>query len=129
MPGTYSLTARSPDEEVAINALLGRKGLPRPDAVLLVLDATAIERSLYLLLQVIEFGLPVIAVVNMLDAARDDGVDIHFDALRRSLGVPVVGTIARRRQGINLVREQLDDLLTGLPERQVRSGSGSPRPS
>ncbi len=114
VPGTYSLTARSPDEEVAINALLGRKGLRRPDAVLLVLDGTALERNLYLLMQVLEFEIPVVAVVNMLDAARDDGVDIDFDALREVFGIPIVGTIARRRQGVGLVRETLDDLLGDL---------------
>ena len=111
VPGTYSLTARSPDEEVAINSLLGRKGLPRPDAVLVVLDAVALERSLFFLMQVMEFGLPVIAVVNMIDAARGEGIDLHFDALRKELGIPVVGTVARRRQGLDLVREALDDLL------------------
>jgi len=113
VPGTYSLTARSPDEEVAINSLLGRKGLPRPDAVLVVLDAVALERSLFFLMQVMEFGLPVIAVVNMIDAARGEGIDLHFDALRLELGIPVVGTVARRRQGLELVREALDDLLDG----------------
>ena len=114
IPGTYSLNARSPDEEVAINTVLGRKGVKRPDAVLVVLDGTALERSLYLLMQLLEFEIPVIAVVNMLDAVRDDGLEIHFDALREILGIPVVGTIARRRMGVDLLRETLDELLTDL---------------
>jgi ferrous iron transport protein B len=117
VPGNYSLNARSPEEEVAINALLGRRGQPRPDAVLVVLDASALERNLYLLMQVMEFDLPVIAVVNMLDAARDDGMDISFDALRETFGVPFVGTIARRRQGVDLLRRELDDFLGALPRR------------
>lgn len=111
VPGSYSLNARSPDEEVAINALLGRRGMTRPDAVLVVLDATALERNLYLLMQVMELDLPVIAVVNMLDAAREDGLDINFGLLRETFGVPVVGTVARKRQGIELLKKELDDLL------------------
>ena len=121
VPGTYSLTARSPDEEAAINALLGRKGMKRPDAVLVVLDATTPERNFYLLMQVLEFDIPAIAVVNMLDSARDDGIDIDFDALRRTFGIPVVGTIARKRQGVGLMRETLDELLAD-PDAAPRPG-------
>jgi len=115
VPGNYSLNARSPEEEVAINALLGRRGQPRPDAVLVVLDASTLERNLYLLMQVMEFDLPVIAVVNMLDTARDEGMDISFEALRKTFGVPFVGTIARRRQGVDLLCRELDDFLGNLP--------------
>jgi len=118
IPGCYSLNARSPDEEVAINALLGRRGQPRPDAVLVVLDATALERNLYILMQVMEFDLPVIAVVNMLDSARDDGIDISFDRLRKIFGIAFVGIVARRRHGMNLLKSELDDLLQdGCPTR------------
>ena len=120
VPGCYSLNARSPEEEVAINAILGRRGQQRHDAVMVVLDASALERNLYLLLQVMEFDLPVIAVVNMLDTARDDGLDISFDALRSTFGVPFVGTIARRRQGVDLLCRELDDFLGALP---LRTGS------
>ncbi len=121
IPGTYSLNARSPDEEVAINTVLGRKGIKRPDAVLLVLDGTALERNLYMLMQLLEFDIPVIAVVNMLDAVRDDGLEINFDALREIFGITIVGTIARRRQGVALVREALDTLLTD-PDARTRPG-------
>lgn len=121
IPGTYSLNARSPDEEVAINTVLGRKGIKRPDAVVLVLDGTALDRNLYLLMQLLEFEIPVIAVVNMLDSVREDGLEIHFDALREIFGIPVVGTIARRRQGVGLVRDAIDDLLTD-PEAVFRPG-------
>ncbi|HPF34319.1 MAG TPA: ferrous iron transport protein B [Candidatus Krumholzibacteria bacterium] len=128
VPGSYSLNARSPDEEVAINALLGRRGMPRPDAVIVVLDATALERNLYLLLQVMEADLPVIAVVNMLDAARDDGLDINFDLLRSAFGVPVVGVVARRKQGIELLKKELDDLLD-RPDRGRRPWLWTPSPA
>ncbi len=121
IPGTCSLNARSPDEEVAINTVLGRKGVRRPDAVLLVLEGTALERGLYLLMQMLEFEIPVVVVVNMLDAVRDDGLEIDFDALREIYGVPFVGTIARRRRGVDLVRDALDELLTN-PEEAARPG-------
>jgi len=128
VPGCYSVNARSPDEEVAIDALLGRRGLARPDAVVVVLDATALERNLYLLQQVLEADLPVIAVVNMLDAARGDGLDIDFDLLRATFGVPVVGTVARRKQGIELLKKELDDLLEA-PERGRRGWLWTPSPA
>ncbi len=111
VPGTYSLVARSVDEEVAINALLGRKGHPRPDAVVVVLDATSLERNLYFLMQVLEFDLPVVAAVNMLDAARDEGIEIRFDELRRIFRIPFVGIVARKRQGIDLLKAALDEVL------------------
>ena len=111
VPGTYSLTARSADEEVAINALLGRKGHLRPDAVVVVLDATSLERNLYFLMQVLEFDLPVVAAVNMLDAARAEGIEIRFDELRRIFKVPFVGIVARKRQGIDLLTETLEEVL------------------
>ncbi len=116
VPGTYSLTARSLDEEVAINALLGRKGLNRPDAVLVVLDATSLERNLYFLMQVMEFDLPVVAVLNMHDAAREEGIEIDLTAFRRIFQVPVVPTVARKREGIDEVKATLDHLLANLQE-------------
>jgi ferrous iron transport protein B len=129
VPGTYSLMARSPDEEVAINALLGRKGHQRPDAVLVVLDATALERNLYLLTQVMEFGLPVMAVVNMLDSARDEQLDLHFDAMRRELDIPVVGVVARRRQGIELLKKELDALLCRVDDWRAPDWVWKPCPA
>jgi ferrous iron transport protein B len=114
VPGTYSLTARSLDEEVAINVLLGRKGLHRPDAALLVLDCTALERNLYFLLQVMEFEIPVIAVLNMHDAAREEGIEIDLAAFQEIFRTPVVTTSARRRLGVDQVKQELDTLLAGL---------------
>jgi len=128
VPGSYSLNARSPDEEIAINALLGRRGMARPDAVIVVLDATALERNLYLLMQVIETDLPVLAVVNMLDAAREDGLDIDFGLLRETFGIPIVGTVARRRQGVELLKKELDDLLQD-PARGRRPWLWTPSPA
>jgi len=113
IPGTYSLTARSADEEVAIIELLGRKGFKRPDAAIIVLDATALERNLFLLMQVLEFEVPVIAAINMIDAARKDCIEIDLHRLEEIFQVPFVAVSARKRQGIHELKAALDGLLTG----------------
>src|SRR5436190_17869613 len=74
LPGTYSLAARSPDEAVAADVLLGRRAdTPRPDAVVIVADASNLERNLYLASQVIETGVPAVVPLNMMDTARARG--------------------------------------------------------
>ncbi|QDV92336.1 Ferrous iron transport protein B [Phycisphaerae bacterium RAS2] len=108
LPGTYSLSARSPDEELARDVLLGRvPGTTRPDAVLLVIDASNLERNLYLTSQVLEFGMPVVIACNMLDAAAARGQRVDCDALSHELGVPVIGTVAATGEGLEAVREAL----------------------
>lgn len=108
LPGTYSLSARSPDEELARDVLLGRvPGTTRPDAVLLVIDASNLERNLYLASQVLEFGMPVVIACNMMDAAAARGQFIDCAALSRELGVPVIGTVAATGEGLEAVREAL----------------------
>ncbi|MCZ6699672.1 MAG: ferrous iron transport protein B, partial [Planctomycetota bacterium] len=110
LPGTYSLSARSPDEELARQVLLGRfKGEPRPDAVLVVLDAAHLERHLYLATQIIDLGVPVVIACNMMDAARSRGAGVDCDALSEELGVPVIGTVATRREGVDRVRRLLTE--------------------
>ncbi len=108
LPGTYSLAARTPDEMIAVEALIGHAdGVPRPDAALVVLDATNLERNLYLLTQVMEAGLPIVVALNMVDGARSRGVHIDADALSRVLGVPVVTTVASRGEGVAALRSVL----------------------
>lgn len=108
LPGTYSLSARSPDEELARDVLLGRvPGTARPDAVLLVIDASNLERNLYLASQVLEFGMPVVIACNMMDAAAERGQIVDCEALARELGVPVIGTVAATGEGLDTVREAL----------------------
>jgi len=118
VPGTYSLTARSIDEEVAIIDLLGRKGLKRPDAAIIVLDATSLERNLFLLMQVMEFEVPVIGAVNMMDSAKNDHIEIHFDKLEEIFKTPFVGVTARKREGMDALRHTLDDLLVNPKKYQ-----------
>ncbi len=105
LPGTYSLSPKSVDERVALDALTGRiAGEPPPDVVICVLDATNLERNLYLATQVLDLGLPTVVALNMMDAARDLGLSIDVDVLSRELGVPVVKTAARGGAGIDALR-------------------------
>ena len=99
LPGTYSLSARSPEERVAVDALFAR-GEAAPTAVVVVVDALALTRNLYLALQIIETGLPVVLALNMMDAAREASLSIDASALGTALGVTVVPVSAARREGL-----------------------------
>ena len=91
LPGTYSLSARSPDEMVAVDLLLGRRAEEaRPDVVLSIVDATNLDRHLYLTSQLLDLGEPVVVAVNMIDAARAQGIAVDCAKLSERLGVPVV---------------------------------------
>src|SRR3954454_12379676 len=82
LPGTYSLAARSPDEMVAVDLLLGRRPEePRPDVVLSIVDATNLDRHLYLTTQLLDLGEPVVLAVNMIDAAKAQGVKFDYAKL------------------------------------------------
>lgn len=113
VPGTYSLNAASRDEQVAINEILGWEGSPAPDLVVVVLNATSLDRSLYLLLQVQELGYPVVAAVNMMDEAWAKRMRIDLEGLGVDLGCPVVGVTARTGEGLDELRRTIRDLLDG----------------
>jgi ferrous iron transport protein B len=101
LPGTYSLAPRSPDEMVTVDVLLGRQhhGDP-PDVVLSIIDASNLERNLYLVSQILSIGLPTVVALNMVDIAKDRQIQIDVDALSERLGVPVVEVQANKRIGI-----------------------------
>lgn len=102
LPGTYSLAPRSPDEMVAVDVLLGRRDDEPPlDMVVCIVDASNLERNLYVVSQVLELGLPVVLAVNMVDIAADRGVTLDLARLERQLGVPVVPVQAHRKLGID----------------------------
>ena len=108
LPGTYSLAARSPDEMVAVNVLLGsQEGAVRPDAVVVIADAGNLQRNLYLTTQVMELGLPVIIALNMMDAAEKQGVSIDVPGLSKLLGVPVVPTVASKSVGLDELKQSI----------------------
>lgn len=101
LPGAYSLAARSPDERLLQGAVLGRSRLiPEADILVCVLDASNLERNLYLASQCLDAGKPMILVLNMMDVARRRGIEIDTVALGKRLGVPVIATEAVRKKGI-----------------------------
>lgn len=105
LPGSYSLNARSPDEQILVEALLGRIGvLPEPTAVICCVDASNLERNLYMATQVIELGLPTVVALNMMDVAKRRGMRINVEHLEKRLGVPVVPCEASRGKGIMELR-------------------------
>jgi len=97
LPGTYSLTAYSPEEIIARDYIIEE----RPDVVINVVDATNLERNLYLTLQILELDVPVVLALNMTDDLHRDGAKINIDQLSQLLGnVPVVSTTANQGKGI-----------------------------
>ena len=101
LPGTYSLIPRSADEAVVRDTLRGLvPERPRPDLVVVILDASNLERNLYLLTQVSELDLPMVAALNMGDIAESKGISVDAQALSGGLGVPVVPIRANRREGL-----------------------------
>jgi ferrous iron transport protein B len=116
LPGMYSLTATSADEEVAFRALTGGDEAP-PDVVLVVLDATNLARNLYLALQILELGVPAVVALNMVDLAAEVGLAVEPAALERLLGVPVVPTNARMGEGAEAVVAALPRALSARVAR------------
>lgn len=99
-PGTYSLAPMSPDEQVAVDALTGASGMPVPDLAVVVLDATALSRSLYLLSMVVELGLPTVVALTMNDLAVRNGCGVDAERLSHLLdGMPVVAIDGRTGNG------------------------------
>lgn len=106
LPGTYSLTAYSLEELVARDFIIDTV----PDVIVNVVDASNLERNLYLAVQLLELGLPMILALNMADVAKSRGIDIDVAALSRKMKVPVVETVAREGKGatdlLDIVAEQ-----------------------
>ncbi|WP_288649873.1 ferrous iron transport protein B [uncultured Bifidobacterium sp.] len=114
-PGTYSLAPMSPDEQVAVNALTGMSGMPVPDLAVVVLDATALSRSLYLLSMVVELGLPVVAL-TMNDLAVRNGCGVDAERLSHLLdGMPVVAIDGRTGNGGKALADAIAASFEGTP--------------
>jgi ferrous iron transport protein B len=120
LPGSYSLSAGSPDEQIALEVLLGRDDAHyRPHVVCVVVDAAHLERNLYLASQVLELGLPVVVALNQYDVAEAQGIRIDVPALIHELGVPVIPTVAHRGEGLDPLRRALVTAATlPAPERR-----------
>jgi ferrous iron transport protein B len=101
LPGAYSLAARSPDEAVTRDVLLGRRSdTAQPDRILCIVDATNLERNLYLVHQVLDLGRPVILVLNMMDLATKAGLNVRAARLEKELGIPVIACEAVNGRGL-----------------------------
>ena len=104
LPGSYSLRARSPDEAITRDVVLGRQAREAlPDAIVCVTDATNLGQHLRLLLELRQLGRPLILALNMMDIAQKRGCQISVEALSRQLGIPVVTTVAMRKSGVQAI--------------------------
>ena len=116
LPGIYGLEARSTDERVAVDAILGRiEGQLTPDALILVADAAHLRTHLHTILQLKALGKPVIVALNMMDLAERDGMKIDVDKLASLLGVSVVPTRATRKAGREGLIAKIDEVLRATP--------------
>ena len=108
LPGTYSLVAKSPDEQVAVDVLRGKlAGVPMPDCVVVVADATNLERNLYLATQAFSLGLPTVVALTLSDVADEKGITIDAAELGRRLACPVVRVVAPARTGIDALGDAI----------------------
>jgi ferrous iron transport protein B len=122
LPGTYSLLSASHDEQVARDFIL----FGRPDATIVVVDATSLERNLNLVIQVLEITDRVVVAVNLMDEARRKGIEVDTRTLARDLGVPTTGIVARTGEGVRALLEQIDGVASGQIRTSPLRVSGTP---
>jgi ferrous iron transport protein B len=105
LPGTYSLAPRSPDEMVSVDLLLGHvRGESRPDVIVSIVDASNLERHLYLTTQLMDLGIPIVVALNLVDVAKKHGLAIDYASLAGRLGVPIVPIQANRGVGLEQLK-------------------------
>src|SRR3974377_2022706 len=116
LPGTYSLRARSPDEEVTPDFVLRRLHSQSPPELLVcVADSTNLRLALRLVIELKRLGKPMLLVLNMIDIAKRRGIEIDFPMMTQELGGPVTTAAAVRRGGVDDLLRRLDDLAEDLP--------------
>lgn len=113
LPGTYSLLSASDDEEIARNFIL----FGQPDVTVIVVDATALERNLNLALQVLQITDRAVLALNLMDEAEAHGITVDASVLSRELGIPVVPTVARKKEGINKLLDAILEVASGRRKR------------
>lgn len=111
LPGTYSLSAFTPDEQVARDALL----TSQPDVIVQIVDATNIERNLFLTTQLMEIGLPMVIALNMTDLAKSSGIAIDAACISRNVGLPVASIVASKGEGL----EDLMQVIAQAAEEKI----------
>ncbi|MEW5872264.1 MAG: ferrous iron transport protein B [Chloroflexota bacterium] len=109
LPGTYSLTANSPEEIIAREFILREQ----PDVVIALVSAANLERSLYLVAELVTLPAPLVIGLNMMDVARQEGVHVEPEVLQAALGVPVIAMTATRASGVSELLQEVDRLLSG----------------
>jgi ferrous iron transport protein B len=122
LPGTYSLLSASQDEEVARDFIL----FGQPDCTIVVTDATALERNLNLVLQVLEITDRVVVAVNLMDEARRKGLEVDPRSLSRDLGVPAVPITARTGEGLSALLSSVAEVAAGITKTKPLRVSGTP---
>jgi ferrous iron transport protein B len=118
VPGAYSLSARSAEEQIAINAVLGLGGNPRPELAVVVVDAGQLVRNLYLVLELIELEVPLVIALNMIDEVADNPPDP--EAVSKLFGVPCVATNARKGAGVGELKRAIARALADPPRGRAR---------
>jgi GTP-binding protein len=121
LPGTYSLLSASQDEEVARDFIL----FGQPDCTIVVTDATALERNLNLVLQVLEITDQVVVAVNLMDEARRKGLEVDTRSLARDLGVPAMPIVARTGEGIHALLSSVEGVISGEISTKPRHIDGT----
>ena len=120
LPGSYSLQVRSLDEAVSRDVLLGRRNdTPRPDVIVAVVDASNLERNLYLVAQLLDLQLPVVLALNMVDMAEEAGIHLDVKGLEEALGIPVVPMVASKGVGLVELRQALSRQPLPMPDRKA----------
>ncbi|WP_417461464.1 ferrous iron transporter B [Kordiimonas sp.] len=126
LPGTYSLTPRSPDEAVTRDVIMGTyKAEGKPDALICVVDATNLEQHLRFVLELKAIGLPTVVALNMTDLAEREQIRIDADALSKKLGLPVVETVAVRRKGLDSLKDKLLDAAGDFTNKAMDFGTST----
>ncbi|MFA5528828.1 MAG: ferrous iron transport protein B, partial [Peptostreptococcales bacterium] len=121
LPGTYSLSPYSLEEVVARDYVVNEK----PEVVVDVLDASNLERNLYMFVQFMELEVPVVLALNMVDVAKKRNIHIDVDLLAKKLGAPVVETVARENKGTGLLLDRIDDFInSGKPKPDFKISYG-----
>lgn len=120
IPGTYSLSSRSAEEQVAMRAIFGLDGEARPNAVVVVVDSTQLVRNLYLALQLVEAEVPVVLALNLIDAARALGQAPDVRRVEDTFGVPVVAVSANTGEGMDALRDAVGRVLANPDEGRAR---------